>query len=82
MSDERGFRKVVESFKPDLVIHMAAILSANGEKKPDLCYSTNVTGAKHALDLCLENHIRLFVPSTIAAFGPSSPLENSPNQCI
>ena len=53
---------------------MAAILSANGEKKPDLCYSTNVTGAKYAFDACLKNKVRLFVPSTIAAFGPSSPL--------
>ena len=82
VSDEKKFNKMVDSFKPDLLIHMAAILSANGEKKPDLCYTTNVTAAKYAIDACLRNKVRLFIPSTIAAFGPTSPLKLSPNQCI
>jgi len=52
---------------------MAAILSASGEKNPDLCFETNVIGLKNALDLSKKYKMLCFIPSTIAAFGPSTP---------
>lgn len=82
VTNKERFEDVIKAFKPDCLIHMAAILSANGEKTPDLCYETNVTGFKHALDLCVKYKMLCYCPSTIAAFGPTSPLKNAPNQCI
>ena len=55
------------------MLHMAAILSANGEKNPNLCYQVNCVGFKTVLDLATKYKIRLFCPSTIAAFGPTTP---------
>jgi nucleoside-diphosphate-sugar epimerase len=63
----------VNDFKPDCVMHLAAILSASGEKNPQLCFDINLPGFKNILDICTENKISMFSPSTIAAFGPSTP---------
>ena len=61
---------------PDLVIHLAAILSSGGEKNPQLCYAINMTGTYNVLEACrkMEKAMpRLLFTSTIAAFGPGLP---------
>jgi nucleoside-diphosphate-sugar epimerase len=60
---------------------LAAILSASGEKNPNLCFDVNVTGFKSIIDLALQNKARFFCPSTIAAFGPSTPKVNYNKLC-
>jgi nucleoside-diphosphate-sugar epimerase len=45
---------VAKKFKPDLIIHLAAILSATGEKNPQLAMMLNVDGFKTILDLAVE----------------------------
>lgn len=72
----------MNDFKPDQVIHLAAILSANGEKNKQLCYNVNINGFKNMIDECLEQGAKMFSPSTIAAFGPETPKMGTPNQTI
>ena len=45
---------MIKDFKPDQIIHLASILSASGEKNPELCYNINVNGFKNILDISLE----------------------------
>ncbi len=67
----------------DIVIHNASVLSGVGEKNPQLAYRTNVEGGYNILEavriLKLE---QVMLPSSIAAFGPSTPRENTPNDVI
>ena len=48
------------------VYHLAALLSATGEKNPELCWDINVTGLENVIAAAKENNARLFSPSSIA----------------
>ena len=61
--------KMVKDNKVNYIVHMAGILSALGEKNPDLAVDVNVTGVVNAIRAAQTNNSRLFVPSSIAAFG-------------
>jgi nucleoside-diphosphate-sugar epimerase len=62
---------------------MAAILSATGEEKPGLCWDVNINGMYNILELALKYDMtRVFVPSSIAVFGPETPRENTPQETI
>ena len=55
------------------IYHLAAILSATGEKNPELCQRVNVGGTITVLETAKEHGLRVFAPSSIAVFGPDSP---------
>ncbi|RZP09354.1 MAG: NAD-dependent epimerase/dehydratase family protein [Candidatus Poseidoniales archaeon] len=55
------------------IYHLAAILSAAGEKKPELCQRVNVGGTITVLEVAKEHDLRVFSPSSIAVFGPDTP---------
>ena len=55
------------------VYHLAALLSATGEKNPKLCWEINVNGLENVIAAARENNARLFSPSSIAVFGPDCP---------
>jgi nucleoside-diphosphate-sugar epimerase len=62
---------------------LAAILSATGEKKPHLAWNLNMQGLLNVLDIAREENIqKVFWPSSIAVFGPTSPKVNCPQQTI
>jgi len=64
------------------VYHLAGILSARGERKPDLCWSVNVQGLRNVLDVARSESLRVFWPSSIAVFGPDTPREGTPQTTI
>jgi nucleoside-diphosphate-sugar epimerase len=65
------------------VYHLAAILSAVGETRPLEAWEVNMTSLKNILEACRHNKVdRIFWPSSIAAFGPSSPRNNTPQNTI
>ncbi len=64
------------------VYHLASLLSAIGEKKPDLAWSVNMDGLKIILDLSVEHETKVFWASSIAVFGPNTPMENTPQHTI
>jgi len=62
---------------------LAAILSATGEKNPNLAWNLNMQGLLNVLDIAREEQIRkIYWPSSIAVFGPTSPRINCPQQTI
>ena len=62
---------------------LAAILSATGEKNPGLAWHLNMQGLLNVLDIAREEKLqRVYWPSSIAVFGPTSPKQNCPQQTI
>ena len=62
---------------------LAAILSATGEKNPNLAWSLNMQGLLNVLDIAREEKIhKVYWPSSIAVFGPTSPKKDCPQQTI
>uniref|UniRef100_A0A672NTK7 L-threonine 3-dehydrogenase, mitochondrial n=1 Tax=Sinocyclocheilus grahami TaxID=75366 RepID=A0A672NTK7_SINGR len=80
--DYKNLRELVVNNRITWLVHYSALLSAVGEANVALARTINITGLHNVLDLALENCLRLFVPSTIGAFGPSSPRDPAPDLCI
>jgi nucleoside-diphosphate-sugar epimerase len=75
--------KVIRDYDIDTVYNMAAILSAAGEKNPQLCWNVNINGLYNIFDLAIKYDLaRVFVPSSIAVFGPQTPRINTPQDTI
>ena len=73
---------VVKKYDVGTIYHLAAILSAVGEAKPQLAWKVNVDGVMVMLELSREYGCALMVPSTIGAFGPSTPKDGTPQDTI
>jgi len=72
---------VVEKYKIDTVYHMAALLSAIGEKNPQLCWDVNMNGLYNILEIARERELtRVFCPSSLAVFGAKTPRDNTPQE--
>jgi nucleoside-diphosphate-sugar epimerase len=62
---------------------LAAILSATGEKNPNLAWNLNMQGLLNVLDIAREEQLKkVYWPSSIAVFGPTSPKQNCPQQTV
>lgn len=76
-------KEVFSKHKPTIVYHLAAMLSATAEAKPKLGWDLNMEGLFNIFDACLEYNVkRVFWPSSIAVFGPTSPKVNTPQTTI
>jgi nucleoside-diphosphate-sugar epimerase len=83
VTQREDLEAVVAKYDIDTIFHMAAILSAVGEAKPQLCWNVNVNGLYNVLEIARARHLyRLFCPSSIAAFGPETPRENTPQETV
>ncbi|MGI9628174.1 MAG: NAD-dependent epimerase/dehydratase family protein [Longimicrobiales bacterium] len=80
--DESAIEEAFASFRPNLVFHLAAILSARGEHNPRKAYDVNVGSLLQVLDAAVRHEARVFVPSSIAAFGPETPGDPTPQRTI
>jgi nucleoside-diphosphate-sugar epimerase len=81
-TDAAAVRDVVSSFRPTQVYHLAALLSAVGERTPNLAWTVNLDGLRHMLEACRETGAALFTPSSIAAFGPETPRDPTPQDTL
>ncbi|MDD2984103.1 MAG: NAD-dependent epimerase/dehydratase family protein [Crocinitomicaceae bacterium] len=62
---------------------LAALLSATAEKNPDFAWKLNMEGLFTILDLAKEGHLKkIFWPSSIAVFGPTTPVDNTPQYTV
>ncbi len=83
VTDFNSLNFLVEKYKIDTIYHLAAILSATGEKYPDLAYRVNVDGLHNVLETARINKVsQVFIPSTIGVFGPETPRRNVPIETI
>lgn len=65
------------------VYHLAALLSATGEQNPMFAWKLNMESLFHVLDLAKEKHVsRVYWPSSIAVFGPTTPTEKTPQYTV
>ena len=81
--DREGQRKAMERHGIDTVYQLASLLSATGEKNPDAAFSINLQGLKNTLDSFKELGVeKIFWPSSIAAFGPTTPREETPQRTV
>ncbi len=74
--------EVVKKYKIDTVYNLVALLSAVGEKNPQLSWKINIGGLMNLLELGVEHGFALFTPSSIGAFGLSTPHDNTPQDTI
>ncbi|MBN2465594.1 NAD-dependent epimerase/dehydratase family protein [candidate division WOR-3 bacterium] len=75
--------EVVRKHNIDTIVHMAAILSAVGEQNPMRCWDVNINGTLVVLECAREHDMaRVIIPSSIAAFGPETPRDRTPNDTI
>lgn len=80
---KNGLADFVKRFNVNQIYHLAAILSATGEKNPEFAWRVNMKGLRNVLDVCTENGVKkLFFPSTIAVFGPTTPKVNTPQYTV
>lgn len=82
VTDRSRMFELVETFKPDTMMHMAALLSGVAEKKPLFAWDLNMGGLMNALETAREHNLQFFTPSSIGAFGPSTPKVNTPQVTI
>ena len=81
--DENLLRNIVKKYKITQVYLLAALLSANAEKNIELGWSLNMRSHSHVLDLAKDGLIKkIFWPSSIAVFGPTTPMENTPQYTV
>ena len=66
--------EMIEKYEIDTIVHMAAILSAVGEKNPTLAWDVNMNGTLNILNLGVKHEMaRVVIPSSIAVWGPGTP---------
>ena len=81
--DKDAIANLIQEEKITQVYHLAAILSANGEKNPVQAWDINMQGLLNVLDLAKEMKLdKVFWPSSIAVFGPNSPKSNTPQDAF
>ncbi|MCS6916326.1 MAG: NAD-dependent epimerase/dehydratase family protein [Chitinophagales bacterium] len=78
-----GLADCISRYRINQIYHLAAILSATGEKNPELAWRVNMKGLRNVLDCSLQMNVqKLFWPSTIAVFGPNSPKQRTPQWTV
>lgn len=84
--DAMNFEQVAEiinKYQIDEVYLMAALLSATAEKNPAFAWELNMNSLFHVLNLAKEGKIKkIFWPSSIAVFGPTTPKHNTPQYTV
>lgn len=68
--DFKGLQKAIVTHRIDWIIHFSALLSAIGEQNVSLAVRVNIEGMHNMIELAKQYKLRIFVPSTIGAFGP------------
>lgn len=80
--DAGGYAAVVDKYKIDAIYNLVALLSATGEKNPQLAMRINMGALQNSLEIAREKGCSLFTPSSIGAFGGDFPRDNTPQDTI
>ncbi|WP_392454731.1 L-threonine 3-dehydrogenase [Chryseomicrobium aureum] len=82
VTNAEEMHRIAKEFGADTMMHMAALLSATAEAKPLLAWNINMGGLVNALEVAREENMQFFTPSSIGAFGPSTPKVNTPQDTL
>jgi len=74
--------EIVKRYNINTIYHLAAILSAVAEEKPQFAWNINIHGLYQVLEVAREYNCSIFTPSSIGAFGPSTPVSDTPQDTI
>ncbi|PJE63639.1 hypothetical protein COU89_02245 [Candidatus Roizmanbacteria bacterium CG10_big_fil_rev_8_21_14_0_10_45_7] len=80
--EEGKLEETIKKYNIKTIYHMVSLLSAVGERDPSVTWDINMNGLKFVLDLAVKHSIRVFWPSSIAAFGPTTPRERTPQHTV
>jgi nucleoside-diphosphate-sugar epimerase len=81
-TDAEATRALVKKEKITQIYLLAALLSGTGEKNPKLCWDLNMGALRQVLGLGVEEKIKIFWPSSIAIFGPTTPKKDTPQKTV
>ncbi len=81
-TDVRAVGQTVMRHEADTIYHLAAILSAIGERDPRLAWHVNMSSLEAVLEVSREQGCALFTPSSIGVFGPSTPKDPTPQDTL
>ena len=82
VTDYDRLLELVKKYEIDSIINLAAVLSAVGEANPQALWHVNMNGLYNCLEVAREMNCMVFTPSSIAAFGPSTPADFTPQDTI
>jgi len=80
--DKSAIDKIIKTHNVGTIYHLVSLLSARGEENPAFTRDVNMNGLTNILDLAVQYQARVFWPSSIAAFGPTTPRDNTPQKTI
>ena len=80
--DATAMASVVARYHIDTIFNLVALLSAVGERNPQMAWNVNMGALNNSLEVARQHHCALFTPSSIGAFGPSSPKDKTPQDTI
>ncbi len=81
--DPKVLADLASKYKFKQIYHLAAVLSATGEKNPKFAWKLNMDGLFNVLDLALEHKVsKVYWPSSIAVFGPGTPRQHTPQHTV
>ncbi len=78
----RMIDEVVHKHDVGTIYHLASLLSATAEEKPHVAWDVNMGGLYRVLEVARENRCAVFFPSSIGAFGPTTPKDHTPQDTI
>jgi nucleoside-diphosphate-sugar epimerase len=82
VTDGEAMLKIANQYEVDTIIHLAALLSAKAEKYPILAWNLNMGGLLNALETAKVRKCQFFTPSSIGAFGPTTPKDGTPQDTL
>lgn len=82
VTDGERISEIVKKHNINTIIHLAALLSAVAEEKPTTAWNINMNGLYNILEVARNEDCSVFTPSSIAAFGPSTPKDKTPQNTI
>jgi nucleoside-diphosphate-sugar epimerase len=81
-TNARQIQDIVRNGDVGTIYHLAALLSATSEEKPHVAWELNMGGLYKVLEVARQHECKVFFPSSIGAFGPGTPKDNTPQDTI
>jgi nucleoside-diphosphate-sugar epimerase len=82
VTDRNALNEVVSNHKIDTIFHLASLLSAVAEAHPQLAWQVNMAGLTNVLEVARQQECSVFFPSSIGAFGPTTPQDHTPQDTL